>query len=233
MIDIVTINKDNKDGLEKTILSVIGQTAFDQINYIIIDGGSTDGSKEVIKKYKNYFGYSTSRQDKGIYNAFNKALSHLKGDYVLFLNSGDYLVSEATIEDVLKYLDGTTIIYGDQFLEGNKKPVSLGGIVIMVYSNEPVRTLNSFPDELDENYFKSATLPHQATFIRTDYHKGHPYNENYKTVSDGIFFQEAILKNKVDYKHIPVTISCFNVHGISSSRIGMKEQTDYYKNKDK
>jgi glycosyltransferase involved in cell wall biosynthesis len=97
MIDIVTINKDNKDGLEKTILSVINQTKFDEINYILIDGGSEDGSKDIVKKYKKYFGWSTTRKDKGIYNAMNKSLEHLKGEYVLFLNSGDYLVSNDVI----------------------------------------------------------------------------------------------------------------------------------------
>lgn len=234
MIDIVTINKDYKDGLLQTILSVISQTVFDQINYIVIDGGSTDGSKEIIKKYKNLLGYSVSKKDKGIYNAMNKALSHLKGDYVLFLNSGDYLVNETVIEEVLKYLDGTPIIYGDQYWEGYKKRVSLGGSVsIMVHSNEPVRTFVKFPDKIDKNFFNGGSLPHQATFIRVDYHKEHPYDENYKAVSDGIFFQEAIFKNKMDYKHIPVTVSCFNLHGISSSKIGWKEQTEFFKDKDK
>lgn len=233
MIDIVSVNLNNKEGLERTIKSVLAQTCFDEINYIIIDGGSTDGSKEIIKKYKKYFGYSTSRQDKGIYNAMNKALSHLKGDYVLFLNSGDYLASETIIEEVLKYLDGTTIVYGNEYFEGCKKPVSLGGVSIMVHSNEIVRSFVEYPDEIDETFFNGNSLPHQATFIKCDYMKEHPYDENYKVVSDGIFFQEAIIENKVTYKHIPVTVSYFNLHGISSTKIGWKEQTDFFKNKGK
>lgn len=233
MIDIVTINKDNKDGLLQTILSVISQTKFDEINYIIIDGGSTDGSKEIIKKYKNLLGYSASRQDKGIYNAMNKALSHLKGDYVLFLNSGDYLVSETIIEQVLNYLDGTTIIYGDQMLEGHKKFVNAGGVMLCVYSNEIVRTPMKSPDKVDEAFFQENSLPHQATFIKCDYHKTHPYNENYKVISDGLFFRQAIIDDKVSYKHIPVAVACFNVHGISSSEVGRKEMNDYNKTIDK
>jgi hypothetical protein len=63
--------------------------------------------------------------------------------------------------------------------------------------------------------------------------KEHPYDENYKAVSDGIFFQEAIIPPKVTYKHIPVTVSYFNLHGISSTKIGWKEQTDFFKNKGK
>lgn len=231
MIDIVTINKDNKDGLLQTILSVISQTAFDQINYIIIDGGSTDGSKEIIKKYKNLFGYSTSRKDKGIYNAFNKALSHLKGDYVLFLNSGDYLVSETTIEEVLKHLDDSVIIYGDQILSGNKKLVDLGGVKITVHSNELVTTFQDFPDKVDDAYFRTSALPHQSTFIKCDYMKEHPYSEKYRIIGDWKLLREAIVVDKVKYKHIPVTVSSFALDGISStqSNIGIEEINDYYK----
>ena len=232
MIDIVTINKDNKDGLLQTILSVISQTVFDQINYIVIDGGSTDGSKEIIKKYKNLLGYSVSKKDKGIYNAMNKALSHLKGDYVLFLNSGDYLVSETVIEQVLKYLDGTPIIYGDHMIFGFKKLVNLGGGVnIAVHSNEPVTSLMESPNKVDEIFFSGHSLPHQATFIKCDYMKEHPYNENYKIISDWILFREAILENNIPYKHIPVAIMNFDMNGISSRRpdLTRKEQTEYYK----
>ena len=235
MIDIVTINKDNRDGLEKTILSVISQTKFDEINYIVIDGGSTDGSKEIIKKYKNLLGYSTSRQDKGIYNAFNKALSHLKGEYVLFLNSGDYLVSETTIEQVLKYLNNEVIIYGDQMLSGNKKLVNLGGVSIMVHSNEPVASIKKYPDNVDDAYFRTNALPHQSTFIKCDYMKEHPYSEDYRIIGDWKLLREAIVVDKVKYKHIPVIVSSFALDGISStqSNIGIEEINDYYKTIDK
>lgn len=235
MIDIVTINKDNKDGLEKTILSVINQTAFDEINYIIIDGGSTDGSKEIIKKYKEYFGYSTSRKDKGIYNAMNKSLEHLKGDYVLFLNSGDYLVSETTIEEVLKHFDGTPIIYGDHMIEGHKKAVNLDGVTIMIYSKEPVLSTIKALDKVDEGYFKVNSLPHQSTFIKCDYMKLHPYSEKYRIISDWILFREAILDEKIGYKHIPMAVANFDLNGISSKRHDLisEEMNDYYKSKDK
>lgn len=235
MIDIVTINLNNKDGLLQTILSVISQTKFDEINYIIIDGGSTDGSKEIIKKYKNLFGYSTSRKDKGIYNAFNKALSHLKGDYVLFLNSGDYLISETTIEEVLKHLDDSVIIYGDQMLVGDKKFVNLGGVNITVHSNELVTTFQGFPDKVDDAYFRTNALPHQSTFIKCDYMKEHPYSEDYRIIGDWKLLREAIVVDKVKYKHIPVTVSSFALDGISStqSNIGIEEINDYYKTIDK
>ena len=234
IITVVTINLNNAEGLEKTILSVISQTCFDKIHFVIIDGGSTDGSKEIIKKYKNLLGYSTSRQDKGIYNAFNKALSHLKGDYVLFLNSGDYLVSETTIEQVLNYLHNEVIIYGDQMLYGNKKLVNLGGVSIMVHSDEVVATNKILPDKLNEDFFRTNSLPHQATFIKTEYMKEHPYSEEYRIIGDWKLLREAIIDNKVSYKHIPVTVSYFALDGISSKDdTYIKEKTDYYKTIDK
>lgn len=224
MIDIVTINKDNKDGLEKTILSVISQTKFDEINYIVIDGGSTDGSVDVIKQYADGIDYWVSEKDKGIFNAMNKGLKQANGEYVLMLNSGDYLASADVIEQVLKYLDGITIIFGDITLfKKNKAMVN--------YINAEYVTENtySFKDrKIDNAFFKVASLPHQATFIRTDYHKAHPYNENFRSISDGLFFKEAILKNKVTHKHIPVNVACFELGGISSTELAKKEQDDYF-----
>lgn len=224
ILTVVTINKDNKDGLEKTILSVISQTKFDEINYIVIDGGSTDGSVDVIKQYADHIDYWVSEPDGGIYNAMNKGLKEAKGEYVLMLNSGDYLVSETTIEQVLKYLDGSIIIYGDITLfKKNKAMVS--------YINAEYVTENtySFKDrKIDDAFFKVASLPHQATFIRTDYHKAHPYNENFRSISDGLFFKEAILKNKVTHKYIPVNVSCFELGGMSSTELAKKEQDNYF-----
>src|SRR5574344_3096999 len=85
---IITINYNNKVGLERTIKSVINQTCKDY-EYIIIDGTSTDGSKEVIDKYKQYLNYWVSEPDEGIYYAMNKGTLMSHGDYCNFLNSGD------------------------------------------------------------------------------------------------------------------------------------------------
>lgn len=232
MIDIVTINKDNKDGLEKTILSVINQTKFDEINYIVIDGGSEDGSKDIVKKYKKYFGWSTTRKDKGIYNAMNKSLEHLKGDYVLFLNSGDYLVSETVISRTLKYLHDFTIIYGDEVLRFKQKRI---GSITKEVSYADIEKPRYFPLVINEEFFRTNSLPHQATFIKSEYMKAHPYDENYKIISDWIMCREAILENKESYKHIPLIVASFDMYGISARNPDLikEEQNDYYKSKDK
>ena len=90
LISIITINYNNKSGLSRTIESVINQT-YSNIQYIIIDGASTDGSKKIIKKYEHHISYWISEPDSGIYNAMNKGVDKAVGDYLLFLNSGDYL----------------------------------------------------------------------------------------------------------------------------------------------
>ena len=220
MIDIVTINLNNKKGLERTIKSVLTQTFANEINYIIIDGGSTDGSVDVIKKYEDYIDYWVSEPDNGIFNAFNKSLSHLKGDYVLFLNSGDYLASETIIEGVSKYLGEHDILYGNL-------------IVFNENGNHicNVREIAYIKEKLDESFFKRTAMPHQASFIRTDYQKEHPYDETFKIAGDWKFFREAIMKNKCTYSTIPFAISYYNEDGISSkNRYLFRQEIDnYYK----
>lgn len=220
MIDIVTINLNNKKGLERTIKSVLTQTFANEINYIIIDGGSTDGSVDVIKKYEDYIDYWVSEPDNGIFNAFNKSLSHLKCDYVLFLNSGDYLASETIIERSMEYLGKHDIVYGNL-------------IVFNENGNHicNVREIAYIKEKLDESFFRRTAMPHQASFIRTDYQKQHPYDETFKIAGDWKFFREAIMKNKCTYSTIPFAISYYDEDGISSkNRILFRQEiSNYYK----
>lgn len=98
-LTIITINLNNKAGLQTTIDSVIAQT-YKDFEWIIIDGGSTDGSKELIEKYTNYIKYWVSEPDKGIYNAMNKGIKVAEGEYLQFLNSGDSLFSNSVLSDI-------------------------------------------------------------------------------------------------------------------------------------
>ena len=100
-LSIITVNLNNAVGLKKTICSVINQTFLD-IEYIIIDGGSLDGSLEIIKEYEKKITYWVSEPDSGIYNAMNKGIMHANGEYLQFLNSGDWLVNDSIIEKFLK-----------------------------------------------------------------------------------------------------------------------------------
>lgn len=93
-ISIITINYNNASGLEKTIRSVVEQT-YNEYEYIIIDGASSDKSKEVIQEYQRYIDFWCSEKDSGIYNAMNKGIQKASGEYLLFLNSGDVLNNSA------------------------------------------------------------------------------------------------------------------------------------------
>ena len=97
---IITINYNDAAGLKKTIDSVINQT-YTEFEYIIIDGGSSDSSLQIIKENANQINYWVSETDKGIYNAMNKGIEAAKGEYLLFLNSGDYLLDSLVLKKVI------------------------------------------------------------------------------------------------------------------------------------
>lgn len=219
MISIVTINLNNKNGLRKTIESVVNQTYFDKIEYIIIDGGSTDGSVDVIKEYADKISYWVSEPDSGIFNAMNKGVDASNGEYSLYLNSGDYFNSYDIIEKVYDELD-KDIVYG------NENKLKQGRIAAHTVN------LAKYPDVLGERFFKMSALPHQSTFIKTSLLKQYKYSENYKLLGDWLFFREMIMVKKVSYKHIPIVISNYGLDGVSTTQRNLHnaEKDEYYKN---
>ncbi|WP_406535485.1 glycosyltransferase family 2 protein [Methanobrevibacter sp.] len=212
MITIVTINLNNKDGLKRTIESVVNQTFFDKVEYVIIDGGSTDGSVDVIKEYDDNIAYWCSEPDGGIFPAMNKSIEHINGDYVLYLNSGDILNKNNVIERVYGELD-KDIVYGNEYKVNNKK------------------TLARFPDKLTEAFFKRSALPHQSTFIRTELLKEHNYSTDWKVLGDWSWLRERIMVDKVSYKHLNFPISDYDLNGFSTinQKLFFAERDKYYK----
>jgi glycosyltransferase involved in cell wall biosynthesis len=199
-LSIITVNLNNTKGLERTMNSVFHQT-FKDFEYIIIDGGSTDGSKELIENGSNNFVYWVSERDNGIYHAMNKGIKKAKGDYLLFLNSGDYLINDGILENIISELDGTGIIYGNIFLVINREKSWTG----------------HYPAKLSFQYFVDSSLPHPATFIkRTLFDKVGFYNESMKIIADWKFFLDAICRYNASYKHIDKTISVYDHNGLSS-----------------
>ena len=129
-ISVITISYNCKDVIEDTILSVIGQT-YTNIEYIIIDGASTDGTFDVIKKYADKIDFWISEPDKGIYDAMNKGLKHATGDWVIFMNAGDSFYNNTVIERFVPQIDIDTVIaHGDIMVIGkhfryNRKPIPI------------------------------------------------------------------------------------------------------------
>jgi glycosyltransferase involved in cell wall biosynthesis len=201
-ISIITINYNDKIGLQKTLNSVVNQT-FKNYEYIVIDGGSSDGSKEVIEDYTKQISYWVSEPDKGIYNAMNKGIKAATSDFVIFMNSGDVFHSEEVLTEVEHQLtDEFDIYYGDCY---------------RITPNASKKW--SFPAQLSFSYFYSSSLSHQSTFIRRAlFHKLFFYSEDFKIVSDWEFFIYAICKANVPYKHLNAVISNFDFTGISSNK---------------
>jgi len=202
-LSIITINFNEKQGLQKTIDSVLSQTS-DHFEFIVIDGNSTDGSKEVVSQYKNHFSFSVSEPDTGIYNAMNKGIKAAKGDYLLFLNSGDSLVSSSTVSEIEQAIDGSFDIYY--------------GNLVYYDAKKKKKQKWTFPDSLSLGFFVGYSLPHQASFIRrTLFETISLYNENLKIASDWEFFMIAIINKKASYKYLDIVVSEYDLNGISSN----------------
>ena len=199
-LSIITINYNNKQGLQKTIDSVISQTYRD-FEWIVIDGGSTDGSKELIEKYQKHITYWVSEPDKGVYNAMNKGIKVAKGEYLQFLNSGDYFVSQRTLSLLFSFNADEDILYGKVLNPTNKKAY-----------------YNSFQNKkiyCRDLYY--STICHQACFIKKSlFEQIGYYDETLRITSDWKFLFEAILINKSSYRFIDIDVVYYDSFGISS-----------------
>lgn len=202
ILSIITINYNNKSGLQKTIKSVVEQS-YSDFEFIVIDGGSIDGSKEIIEEYSSKITYWESEQDKGIYHAMNKGIKKAKGEYCLFLNSGDYLVNNNVLKNVYLELNNRDIIYGN----GRREIVDKTTVLVEV------------PDILTLDFFSSNSLFHPSTFIkRTLFDTYGLYNESNKIVSDWEFFIKTIMIHDVSVRKIPIEISIVEEGGISRTQ---------------
>ena len=203
-LSFVTINFNNLEGLKKTIDSVL-QQSFSDYEWIVIDGGSTDGSRELIESNQSHFAYWCSEPDNGIYNAINKGLAHANGDYVQFLNSGDWLYDNTTLEKVFAQIDNIyDIYYGDMVQvngDGNQKH-NLNPIV--------------YPDELGFFFFPYNNICHQATFYRRTLFNNNPYDESFSIVSDWAMNLNLLFKG-CTFKHLNQYIVYYDNRGRSSA----------------
>lgn len=163
-ITVVTVVKNGACLLEKTILSVIEKMATAEIDYIIIDGGSTDGTIDIIKKYADHFSYWVSEQDNGIYDAMNKGWAAAAGNScILFLGAGDRIIS---LPDIKRF-DQLDVVYG--FVQMGKKKV--------------------FKSRADSHLKLYNSLHHQALLVNKTLHPAPPFNCSYRVYADFDFNQ--------------------------------------------
>ncbi len=197
---IITINYNNGAGLEKTIKSVIGQT-FKNYQYIIIDGGSTDDSIEIIKKYEEHIDYWVSETDNGRYNAMNKGIKQAVGDYLNFMNSGDTFHTLSVLKDITEMNFDEDIITGG-FYDQEKD-------VLHIIKPQEVTLLTLLKN----------TFNHQATFYRRELFQKRLYDEKYLIQSDAKFNILSIVYDNCSIKITDYIIADYDFNGISSDKV--------------
>ena len=194
-LSVITVNYNDREGLLKTVKSVVGQS-FKDYEYIIIDGGSTDGSVEVLEKYADKITYWVSEPDKGIYNAMNKAIDVAKGEYCIFMNSGDSFCSSETLSNVFVLEPSEDIVCGNTCT---------------------IERIKEAPEEITFEYLFSNSICHQCAFIKTNLMSKYKYDEKYKIVSDRKFFLQALVINNCSYRKISINIVNYDINGYSAA----------------
>lgn len=202
-LSIITINLNDKDGLQKTIDSVISQT-FTDYEFIVIDGKSTDGSVDIIRQNEDKISYWVSEKDSGIYNAQNKGIKQAKGEYLYFLNSGDALYEKDTLEKIFAADPHDAFICGSFYMERNGE----------------LEADTSYKDRdwhLAIYELFSGFLCHQAFFIhRSNFEKYGLYDESLRVVADWKLFFQGIAIDHLPVKYIDVFIVIYNMEGFST-----------------
>jgi len=171
-ITVITVVFNGDKYLERTIQSVINQD-YPNLEYVIVDGGSTDGTIDIIRRYQNKIDYWHSKKDYGIYDAMNRGLDHASGAWVIFMNAGDTFYNQKTVSEV--------------FSEVNWKCVVIYGGVQILYPGFSRIESPGNPKHL----WKGMQFSHQSTFIDREYHQAHRYNISNKIAADLEFFYNA------------------------------------------
>ena len=207
-LSIITINRNNAIGLDMTMQSVASQT-YKEFEYIVIDGASTDGSVEVIRRHEHEFAHLRwiSEPDLGIYNAMNKGLRLASGDYIQILNSADCLASEDVTERMLmalKEVGNPSILYGNMvkcFPDGHR-------MVDRSFAGQEITMLGLY----------TGTLNHDPVFIRRDlFEKYGYYDESLKIVSDWKWYLQAIILGGENPQYVDLNVTLFDMTGISET----------------
>lgn len=199
-ITIVTPVFNAEKTLEQSILSVVNQS-YNNIEYIIIDGCSTDGSLDIIKKYEESIDYWISEPDKGIFDAMNKSIRKATGDYIYFLGADDSLVSKNIIQEIVQYL-------------GERVDI-LSAPVWLVNEEYKIQRINF--NKCDKiSITEGGMIPHQGMFVKLQLMKEMPFNNNFRYASDYEFLLKCVLQNKY-LKCIEIPVAYYCDSGASSA----------------
>jgi glycosyltransferase involved in cell wall biosynthesis len=209
VISVVTVVFNGKDHLETTIQSVVAQS-YTNLEFVIIDGKSTDGTVEIIKRYESKIARWVSEPDNGIYDAMNKAVGMVTGKWVIFMNSGDTFFEASTVEkaaEALRTSPTKLIVYGDAAVKTSRQQwIQYQG---------------------GRHFRLERSIIHQSMFIRRDFLKAHPYTVDFKTMADYDSLLSISVPSPAALRHIDQVICVYDKTGFSSRPL-YKYFKEYY-----
>ncbi|MFV0484036.1 MAG: glycosyltransferase family 2 protein [Bacteroidales bacterium] len=216
MFSIITVSYNCKNTFSMTMDSVVKQS-FQNIEYIVVDGQSTDGTAELIKERQSRIDKWVSEPDSGIYDAMNKGVSMASGEWILFLNSGDLLADEQVLEKVADSINNRAnldIVYGNILVEK-------GGELVVREAKDP--------QSIHKMYFC-----HQSAFTKTNLLRKIPFDTNYKMSADLDFFKRCYDEGYTFLK-LPLLITIYDLTGISNTNrvAGLQENIQIIKKRDR
>ena len=198
LISIVTVVYNGEEHLEETIRSVLGQS-YDNVEYIVIDGGSTDGTVDIIRQYEEGIDYWVSEPDEGIYDAMNKGIMLAGGEMINFMNSGDMLYDKTTLGDVAAQIaPDTDLIYGDAEMRYR--------------TFRRKRTILPLPE-----MYRGMPFSHQSMYARTALHREYPYDLSYSLCADYDFICKMYVKKK-NFKRMERLTAACSTDGLSDKQ---------------
>jgi glycosyltransferase involved in cell wall biosynthesis len=199
-LSVITICLNERNTIAQTLESVINQSCRD-FEYIVIDGGSTDGTLEIIKKYESDIDVLVSEPDQGIFNAQNKGIAIAGGSYITLLNSGDYYCNNKIIERIFENNLTADIIYGD----------------IIIKMNSGLKYRKKSPTKPTEMFFMYDCLPHPGTLFNANmFDEIGGLDESFPGTADYEFFLRSLFSKGRSAQYLPFPIAVFNLSGFSS-----------------
>jgi len=202
VLTVITVVYNNQHHIERTLNSVLNQT-YQAIEYIVIDGASTDGTLNILKQYENRLSKMVSEPDKGIYDAMNKGLTMATGQYVLFMNSGDEIYAHDTVANIFASAADADIYYGETEMIDN-------------YGNSLGRRRHKAPKQFTWRSFNyGMSISHQAIYIKRSLTT--PYNLQYQLSADIDWILQAAKKAKI-IVNVKQYVARYLVGGMSKTK---------------
>ncbi len=200
LITIVTVVFNGEEHLEQTIKSIINQS-YDNVEYIIVDGGSSDGTLDIIRRYEEQIDYWVSERDGGIYDAMNKGASLATGDWVNFMNTGDSFYNANTIQDIFSRVDND-----------NNSVVVYGNVLNMYSSTHKIIFLSKSLDSI----YQGLPFSHQSSFIKNKYLRKFGFDAQYNICADYDLFYKLYIQ-KLPFLYVNLIVANYDMFGISSN----------------